>query len=456
MIRSDRLERWCIAFALVLVGLVGCNVFNPQGTSSDSGTIEDDLMVGDEAMRDRDFAKAYEAYSRALAADSSRSLAWYGLAKAMAGRDSLPITELISRAKDLGGLQAGDSIPFMGESDSVKNRFYKPLVRLQGLLTRYQRRDSLGKLDGKWPSDRIGTDLLICANLGLLFKLADLNRDTIIDSRDNLLKGVFDSIASGGAMQPNDISADSFLVSSDGKADTTGAVNPQKVADFNNFLGGMDTDLETNKALIDKIAPVDTTKADDGSSKTDVNAELSKFLDNTGSSISFWKMNDSLDNDGDGCVDEEVWGDKLDNDGDGLTGEDSRVAYLIPEEQRIRGMPFARGLEDGILNDRQVVGRTDSLTWVPGTDDDSTGFWTYGPDGKLTKPWVGLTWVDPKTDSVYKRLRAADTAAKEEDVVYKARLLIRQQVLKLPPRLRVAAGVARIGGCWPRIAGGLK
>lgn len=465
MTRCRHLAPWAWTLVLTLTFLAGCNLFNPQGSSS-SGDGDPDALIseGEEAMRNRDFQTAWNIYSQVLAQDSSRSLAWHGLAKARVGLDALPITELIRKSEELGSVESGDSIPFMNESDSVKNRFYKPLLRLQGIIQKFQRLDSLGRLDGVWPSSRLDTDLLIAANLGLLFKLSDLNRDTIIDSRDNLLKGAFDSLGSGG-IQPGAISADSFLVGSDGKVDTTGAVDEQKVADFNNFLEGMDQDLANNKALIEKLLPPDPPKSGSDtsstpgdtastSSKTETTEQISKFLEETGASVSFWKMNDSLDNDGDGCIDEEVWGDKKDNDGDGLTDEDSRIGYVIPDSLRVPGMPFARGMEDGIRHDAWNFGDRDSIIAASGVDDEARGFWYYAADSTRSRYWESITWKDPAADSVHARVVLANPDKTPDENLYKTRLIIREQVRALPPRQRLVVGAARIGGCWSRILGG--
>lgn len=457
MTRCRHLAPWAWSLVLALTVFGGCNLFNPQGSSSSGGGDPDALInEAEEAMRQRDFQTAWDLYSQVLAEDSSRSLAWHGLAKARVGLDALPITELIRKSQELGSVKSGDSIPFMNESDSVKNRFYKPLLRLQGIIQKFQRLDSLGRIDGVWPSSRLDTDLLIAANLGLLFKLSDLNRDTLIDSRDNLLKGAFDSLGSGG-IQPGAISADSFLVGADGKVDTTGAVDVQKVADFNNFLVGMDEDLATNKALIEKLLPADTSTSPSdsgtGTSKAEATEQISKFLEETGASVSFWKMNDSLDNDGDGCIDEEVWGDKKDNDGDGLTDEDSRIGYVIPDSLRIPGMPFARGMEDGIRHDDWRFGIGDTIVATRGIDDEARGFWYYAPDSARTRYWEGVSWVDPTLDSVHTRVVAANPDKDPDENLYKTRLIIREQVRALPPRQRLVVGAARIGGCWSLMLG---
>jgi hypothetical protein len=53
--------------------------------------------------------------------------------------------------------------------------------------------------------------------------------------------------------------------------------------------------------------------------------QVKKFLQDAGSTVVIYKVFDKEDNDGDGCIDEELL-DGIDNDGDGRTDEDSRGA----------------------------------------------------------------------------------------------------------------------------------
>lgn len=446
---------------LTLFGFGACNLFNPSGEGELDGDATDLVAVGEARMRDRDFQGAYDAFSKALEADPRASLAWHGLSKASVARDSLPITDLIRRAQELGNLKPGDKMPFLTEADSVKNRFYKPLLRLQSILSRFKALDSLGATDGVYRYKRSETDLLIAANLGLVMKLGDLNRDTLFDSRDNLLKGAFDSISSGG-IKPSAISADSFLsTGADGTPDTTGAVSPQKVADFNTFLGGMSEDLETNRAVLKdaiKTAAVPPKDSTDTTAATpaedeDLNAKIDNFLESAGGAIVFWKLNDSLDNDGDGCTDEDVWGDQKDNDGDGIIDEDARASYLFPGLVPTAGMPFARAPDDGIRNDRNRTVR-DSVKFVAGTDDDDSGYFVWADDKGRTRAFASLVWVDPTTDSVHARILRENPSKPASEQLEKTRNTIRLQVLALPPARRIVEGAARIGGCWRKMLEG--
>lgn len=450
---------------LTLLGLGACNLFNPSGEGELDGDAADLVAVGEARMRDRDFQGAYDAFSKALASDPSASLAWHGLSKASVARDSLPVTELIRRAQDLGALEAGDKMPFLTESDSVKNRFFRPLLRLQAILTAFRKRDSLGLTDRVYRYQRSETDLLIAANLGLILKLGDLNRDTLFDSRDNLLKGAFDSLGSGG-IKPSAISADSFLTTgANGTPDTTGSVSPQKVADFNVFLGSMSEDIESNRAVLkDAIKasakpPATTTDSTDSTTTTpqedeDLNAKIDNFLENAGGAIVFWKLNDSLDNDGDGCIDEDVWGDKMDNDGDGIVDEDARASYIFPGLVPVAGMTFARAPDDGIRNDRnRTVG--DSAKSVVGIDDNDSGYFVWADASGRTKAFASLTWRDPKLDSVYARIVRENPSKSLAEQLDKTRNTIRLQILALAPARRAIEGAARVGGCWLKMTEGL-
>ena len=63
------------------------------------------------------------------------------------------------------------------------------------------------------------------------------------------------------------------------------------------------------------------------SSSESVTKEIEATTSEIQAQISFFLINDNMDNDGDGCIDEEIF-DKKDNDGDGLVDEDLRLTLL--------------------------------------------------------------------------------------------------------------------------------
>src|SRR5690606_8106130 len=64
--------------------------------------------------------------------------------------------------------------------------------------------------------------------------------------------------------------------------------------------------------------------------------QVRKFILDAGATMSIYKVSDKTDNDGDGCVDEELL-DGLDNDGDGRIDEDSRGAPDSSGNANFRG-----------------------------------------------------------------------------------------------------------------------
>jgi hypothetical protein len=80
--------------------------------------------------------------------------------------------------------------------------------------------------------------------------------------------------------------------------------------------------------------------------------QVKKFIQDAGSTVVLYKVFDKSDNDGDGCVDEELL-DGIDNDGDGRVDEDSRGA---PDTA---GNVFYRAEKD--LADNDGDGKLDAL-----------------------------------------------------------------------------------------------
>lgn len=82
--------------------------------------------------------------------------------------------------------------------------------------------------------------------------------------------------------------------------------------------------------IADQIKGTGTEKVGDSAV-----AQVKKFIQDAGSLVVIFKVFDREDNDGDGCVDEELL-DGIDNDGDGRADEDSRGAPDTVDNPRFR------------------------------------------------------------------------------------------------------------------------
>ena len=228
-------KRSWIPRSLALAALLAagaCNIFNPSGTGDDKDTTADDfIQSGQEYLRELRFKEAFDKFSAALALDSSKSLAWHGLAKATLGRDSFDIALLVDIADTVGKLDDDGKLDYLiSLGPDTITRIYQPLMRVASIYDRLRVRDSLGGTDRVFGTRLILTELSTLINNRSYFLLIDANRDTVVKSSE--MAGLkLMSIASGGL----EISAEK-LVEQGGLDSTTGALPDSTRDNINGIL----------------------------------------------------------------------------------------------------------------------------------------------------------------------------------------------------------------------------
>lgn len=277
---------------------VGCNIFNPSGdVSIKSSDTELLISEGQLNFRDGDYEKAARRFSAALKNDSTKSEAWYGLAKANLYKNggdpfTLALTEI----------RKGSSIPLMDLDSAETNIQYKAIKSALSPLNELARRDTLTQ---KNPRLRLSDRIVIYSNFSASYAILDYAASIL---RFRIKTGFGISISK----RKNSIKIDA------------GALYQKALSDSSlqkNFNTEMDS-LESNISdLVNEIYP---TLSDivDSAQMIDSAANL---LD---ASLLFYRLGDAIDNDGDGCVDEEIL-DGIDNDRDGLIDEDLRLVPLV-------------------------------------------------------------------------------------------------------------------------------
>jgi hypothetical protein len=207
-------------------------------------------------------------------------------------------------------------------------------------------------------------------------------------------------------------------------------------------------------------------------------ALLRQFLEGKGKEASFYAVSDGKDNDGDGCVDEEV-ADGYDNDGDGLVDEDVRVGYRDSTSAfNGPGALALRTTQDAVAVSR-LVG-SDGVTGLPRVGRDPTAQDTAGlhyVTGDLWRRHPGLfarfapyadeldssyavkhwklrtEWTSATLDSlgVSSSLPLSDDSSDASGTrLSHAQLVdIRLAILGISdPARRIRAGRRLVGGCW--------
>ncbi len=464
-------------FALSALAIVGaCNIFNPSGTGDeDNSTADDWIHSGQEDLRALRFQDAYNAFSTALALDSSKSLAWHGLAKATLGKDSFLIAKVVDLADSLSAVSDDKKLDvLLGLDDTGITRLYRPLMRVASIYERFRLQDSLKKTDGVFSSQLVLNEMTTIRNNRSYFLLIDANRDTVVQKGE--LAGLkLMSMASGSL----ELTAEK-LVNQGGLDTATGALPDSTRDNINGILNNVKTITSDTAMLNQLLEGADGAAGGDSKVTEEINEQARSFIQKLGSSTSFFLINDSLDNDGDGCVNEDMFSDSLDNDGDGLKEEDGRVgirkvytatpgalAMLTPPDgfrhdaTRIAGPDGSKRLAviptttDPVVAATQGVPFSDEIQTL--TYEDNTGRTQLF---KATR-WVSISDSSPsvRNDTVWNRILAEEKVtntgfaqldnARQTEIRTLATIEIRKKILAIEdPKARIELGQKIVGGCW--------
>jgi len=440
---------------LAVVGtmLAACNLFNPSGSGSyPSGDPDAFIELGQRALQARDFNGAWTDFSKALALDSSKSLAYQGLAKAEMGREGFSLATLVWLADSVGKIQDKNrQIEFVTDLGlDTLNRIYRPLMKAAEVYRKFQLRSDSGKIDNVFGFHLVKFELDAITSSQVYFRMIDANENWVIEpSEIRTLKMLAKLAAAGSSILDADTLRNLCKIDS-----TDGSADPAAVANINGILSNL-------AAITGEVATqVPPMGADSNSATSQVSKDGVDFASGLQASTAFYLVNDTLDNDGDGCINEEIAGDSLDNDGDSLKEEDGRLGYQATRVP-VAGAsamvsPAALSLKyvfDAVKNRLEVVSRApDDLRWS-------------GTDGLLV-PYQGMRWVrwdDPGpsgNDTIFARVVRTETngaytpetvatSPDYEDIRTKAIIEIRKKVMaQTDATKRVNLGKTTVGGCW--------
>ncbi|MFA6342407.1 MAG: tetratricopeptide repeat protein, partial [Fibrobacteraceae bacterium] len=118
--------------------IMSCNLFNPTNSSNiDSDDADGLLYEGQMLFRNGEYTKAAEYFNKAIKADSTKSQAWFGLAKANMYSSDVTAFDMYN------DLQVEDNeIPFMGMSTFDIERYHAGISITMAPLRELVRRDT--------------------------------------------------------------------------------------------------------------------------------------------------------------------------------------------------------------------------------------------------------------------------------------------------------------------------
>lgn len=304
---------WASAFALSL-GIAGCNIFNP----TESINIKDKdaqalTYEGYKKIRNNEYTEAEYYFNKAILADSNYSEAWLGLMKATLNRklndESTNLFSLLSYVNASREAKA----PFVGMPDSVAARLKEAVDTVNVIADKFLARDKAGKTDSLVTFKTIsqGYTVLQMMNAMLILrdKTASLGGCSLAKNQEN---------SCDMATVLNDLKDDPGEI-----VETFGAVfksceeNPESMTTmFDGFIQGFDLMKEdAKKDAVGSMCGALVKETEDAGKDEDAQTKTLNII------ISQFAYSDISDDDGDGCVDEELY-DGEDNDGDGEIDED--------------------------------------------------------------------------------------------------------------------------------------
>ena len=300
---------WTLVIALS-VGMAGCNLFHPteshDAESDDAAAL---TLDGYHEFQKSNYDSARRLFNRAIAADSGYSEAWVGLAKCVLNsQEGLNAFELVSYAQKADDKQQSNG--FLEMQDHEAHLISKGIDSVLIYLNKFIARDTTGKTDQKVRFRDIADSYAIL----LLTKAALRIRNVQTE-----LTSVLSADSAGMKLNLNTLN------------DLGDSLKP--------FLQDMAAASEAIKVAPDASAEIikaylpDSTRQDIGDEfYTDATVGLANTviqLNDRAQTVEeertevFFVFGNGMDDDGDGCVDEEVI-DNYDNDGDGEIDEDGR------------------------------------------------------------------------------------------------------------------------------------
>ncbi len=322
---------WSAAIALSM-GFAGCNLFHPTGSNdADSDDAAALTLEGYQEFQKANYDAARAFFNKAIRADSGHSEAWIGLCKSVLNtQEGLNAFELISYARktekddEKGTGKKVATYGFLEMDDAKADSISRGIDSVMIYLNKFVDRDTTGKTDKKVRFSDIADSYTILQLTKAALRIRATNQQiTSMVSADN--SGMQMNLSSlnelGDSLKPflSDMAAaaEAIKASPESAAEIIKAYLPDSTREE---LGD-DFYADATVGLANTVIQLN---------------ERAQTIDDDRTSV-FFDFGNVLDDDGDGCIDEEIL-DNYDNDGDGEVDEDvrdNRVVVLVKNPKNL-------------------------------------------------------------------------------------------------------------------------
>ena len=314
--KTNRKWMWSLAMALSL-GIAGCNLFHPTD-SRDAESDDPDALTLDGYLefQNSNFDSARRFFNRALDADSGHSEAWIGLAKCVLSvQEGLNAFELVSYTQEKKDENGNSTNEFLIMPDEKADIISNGIDSVMVYLDQFIERDTTGRTDKKIRFSDIADSytILQLTKAALRIRAVQTQLPSVVSTDNSGMTMNLTTLTDlGDSLKPFlkelAAAAEAIKASPEAAAEIIKAVLPDSTRQYINEDDYADVTVGLANTVIQLNDRAQTTPSD----RYDV----------------FFKFANVMDDDGDGCVDEEVL-DGFDNDGDGEVDEDVRDNRVI-------------------------------------------------------------------------------------------------------------------------------
>ena len=308
---------WAAALTISL-GIAGCNIFNPTESVNIMNDDPDALTYeGYLKFRNNEYTEAVYYFQKAIEADESHSEAWLGLIKAKMNEEKLNAFNLLKYAN----AKRNGALPLVDMPEDEAAELKRAIDTVFYYANTFKTMDEQNRLDGvitmKTKSVSDGYIVLQLLNAMLVMRKTSARMQGCQGSPEYIKENCdIGSIINGAKNDPKE------LVEAFNGIFETCEENPESMSEWAGLITdewGKVNNVVTGNAQADAFRYMYQALAEE-TKDTDDPAQLAKTMNILASQMSF---SDLLDDDGDGCIDEEIY-DGEDNDGDGEVDEDLR------------------------------------------------------------------------------------------------------------------------------------
>ena len=440
---------WFAALALSL-GIAGCNLFHPTGSrDAENDDTEALTLDGYLEYQKSNYDAARKYFNKAIRADSGNSEAWVGLSKSVLKmQDGLNVFELASYAQKTEK-NGRSSNGFLDMSDAKADSISRGIDSVMIFLNKFVVLDTTDKTDKKIRFKDIAdsytilqlskaalriraihaqlTSIISADNAGMMINLNTLN-----DLGDSLKPFLNDIASAAEAIKSSPESA-SEIIKAYLPDSTRNAFDDEDYAEFTVGLANNVIELNERAQTV-------------GEDRNDV----------------FFKFGNHTDDDGDGCVDEEIV-DNYDNDGDGEVDEDARDyrTVVLMRKPRNYAELVAQGMDPKTYD--LTKAQVDSLKFIgsyQAVDINMNGI--FGPEDRsihesIWQPLDEAEWHfvyrdpnvrDEKNNHLLKFAIDLFFPGKDLDEKIKNKELIRHDTDVNNIKYNLQKRIRMVGGCW--------